>query len=417
MAPCVCASITEASTKGPSKTGIHCPSSRKLSCACPVPSSSPPSTSVPPTTSFAQRGKSGGLPSGLFESLVMTFGLTNAPADFQAFINDILRPFLDDFCTAYLDDILIFSDSLGEHKVHVRCILEALSKAGLHLKPEKCRFHQEYVKYLGLITRDGLKMDSSKVSTVVDWPTHKHLKDVQSFLGFANFYLRFIRGYSDVVAPLTALTKKKQGKHVPFVWDPAQQVATAPVLAHFDFDRQIVVETNASDYVSAGVLSQYGEQGILHPVAYFSKKHSPTECNYEICDKELMAIVRCFEEWRPHLEGTPMAIHDQVLSDHMIMSTKLLSRRQARCPSSCLGLISNAGTVTGGVAAAGRGQSPLADTGVGTTRSLSLSPCIRSLQPANSSPPDPESTPRKTSPHPTYNLTNRPAPPVDSAYP
>ena len=160
-------------------------------------------------------------------------------------------------------------------------------------------------------------------------------------VSIANFYRRFIKGYSDVVSPLTALTKKEQGKHAPFVWGPAQQdvcdrlktaFTTAPILAHFDFDRQIVVETDASDFVSAGVLSQYDDQGILHPVAYFSKKHSPAECNYEIYDKELMAIVRCFEEWRPHLEGAPTPV--QVLSDHKnleyFMSTKLLSRRQAR---------------------------------------------------------------------------------------
>ena len=143
-------------------------------------------------------------------------------------------------------------------------------------------------------------MDPSKVSTVVDWPAPKHLKDVRSFLGFANFYRRFIKGLRCHL-PLTALTRKEQGKHVPFVCVPAQQDAfgrlktastTAPVLAHFDFDRRIVVETDASDYVSAGVLSQYDDQRILHPVAYFSKKHSPVECNYEIY--ELMAIVRRF---------------------------------------------------------------------------------------------------------------------------
>jgi len=193
-----------------------------------------------------------------FESLVMTFRLTNAPADFQAFINDVLRPFLDDYCTAYLDDILIFSDSLGEHKVHVRRVLEALSIAGLHMKPEKCKFHQESVKYLGLIiTRDGIKMDPSKVSTVVDWPAPKHLKDVQAFLGFTHLHPPHPRpstGASSKVLrclPTHVPHQKEQGKHVPFGWGPAQQDAfdrlktaftTASVLAHFGFERQIVVE-------------------------------------------------------------------------------------------------------------------------------------------------------------------------------
>lgn len=275
---------------------------------------------------------------GLFETLVMPFGLTNAPADFQHFVNDVLRPFLDRFCTAYLDDVLIYSETLEDHRNHVRQILDKLRSAGLFVKPEKCKFHQSSVEYLGLvITTKGLQMDPKKVEAVQQWPTPTKLKDVQAFLGFANFYRRFIKDYSKVAKALTQLTKKD----VPFKWDQSAQDAfddlkqrftTAPILRHFDFDRPIVVETDASDYVSAGVLSQYDDDNVLHPVAFFSKKHSPPECNYEIYDKELLAIVRAFEEWRPYLEGSKHPI--TVLSDHKnleyFMSTKLLNRRQAR---------------------------------------------------------------------------------------
>jgi hypothetical protein len=229
---------------------------------------------------------------GHFEYNVMPFGLTNAPASFQHFINDTLRNFLDVFCTAYLDDILIYSDSLAEHKVHVRQVLRKLKEAGLYLKPEKCEFHVQEVKYLGLIiTTEGVRMDPAKVTAVREWETPSNLKDVQAFLGFANFYRRFILGYSKIVAPLTALTKKDR----KFQWDAKAQAAflqlkeafcSAPILAHFDPDSECVVETDASDYVSAGILSQCGPDGLLHPVAYFSKKHSPAECNYEIYDKE-----------------------------------------------------------------------------------------------------------------------------------
>jgi hypothetical protein len=275
---------------------------------------------------------------GLFESLVMPFGLTNAPASFQHFINDVLRPYLDVFVTAYLDDILIYSDNLEEHRKHVLKVLEALSEAGLHLKPEKCEFHQQEVKYLGfIISTSGTKMDPAKVATIQEWPEPRNVKDVQSFLGFANFYRRFIKGYSNIVAPMTRLTRK----NTHFLWSDEcsqsfetlkQAFTTAPILRHFDYDREIIVETDASDYVSAGVLSQYDNEGLLHPIAFFSKKHTPAECNYEIYDKELMAIVRAFEEWRPELEG---ALHPiQVLSDHKnleyFMSTKLLNRRQTR---------------------------------------------------------------------------------------
>ncbi|KAH0610200.1 uncharacterized protein H6S33_011727 [Morchella sextelata] len=275
---------------------------------------------------------------GHFEYTVMPFGLANAPAIFQHWINDILRPYLDQFVTAYLDDILIYSETLSEHKEHIQKVLKVLDENHVHLKPEKCEFMVQETKYLGLIlTPNGNRMDPEKVIDVLEWTTPTNLRDVQVFLGFANFYRRFILGYSKIVAPLTALTKK----NVKFEWTDEREEAfqtlkkmftTAPILAHFNPDRKIVIETDASDYVSAGILSQRDNEGILHPVAFFSKKHSPAECNYEIYDKELLAIIRCFEEWRHHLEGAQFPI--EVLSDHRnleyFMTTKLLNRRQAR---------------------------------------------------------------------------------------
>jgi len=168
-----------------------------------------------------------------------------------------------------------------------------------------------------------------------------YLRLYRSLYSNTNFYRRFIKHSSKVVTPLTRMTKMEAGKYVPFVWGLEQQAAfdllkkaftSAPILGHFDYDREIIVETNASDYISAGILFQYDDDGVLRPVAFYSKKHSPAECNYEIYDKELMAIVRAFEEWRHHLEGSRHPI--QVLSDHKnlenFMSTKLLTRRQAR---------------------------------------------------------------------------------------
>jgi len=268
----------------------------------------------------------------------MPFGLTNVPADFQRFINETLAPFLDHFTSAYLDDILIYSDTMEEHTRHVHRVLERLTDAGLDLKPEKCEFHKTEVKYLGLIIgADGIKMDLSKVETVKAWPPPENLRDVRAFLRFANFYHRFVKGYSKVVEPLTRLTRKGQ----PFKWETKQQESfdglktsftMAPILRRFDHDRDIVVETDASDFVSAPVLSQYDDEGTLHPVAFFSKKHSPAECNYEIYDKELMAIVRAFEKWRAELQSVENPI--SVLTDHKNLeyftTTKLLNCRQAR---------------------------------------------------------------------------------------
>jgi hypothetical protein len=275
---------------------------------------------------------------GLFEYLVMPFGLANAPATFQHYVNDTLRPFLDVFCTAYIDDLLIFSESLHEHRKHVRQVLQALKDAGLQLDVDKCEFHKTEVLYLGLvISTQGIRMDQEKVEAIRNWENPKNVRDVRAFLGFANFYRRFIAGFSDIVTPLVRLTRKD----ISFRFDSActdafeqlkEAFCSAPILRHFNPDLTCVVEADSSDYVTAGVLSQHDEYGVLHPVAYLSKRLNPAECNYEIYDKELLAIVRCFEQWRPELEGAAFPI--QVLSDHKNLqyftTTKQLSHRQAR---------------------------------------------------------------------------------------
>src|SRR4051795_9475478 len=123
----------------------------------------------------------------------MPFGLTNAPATFQQWINNILRKYIDVTCIVYLDDILIFSENSEEHTKHVREILLALQEAGAYGKGEKSEFNVTSTKFLGFIVSDqGITMDTEKTSAVTDWPTPANVKDVQSFLGFANFYRRFI---------------------------------------------------------------------------------------------------------------------------------------------------------------------------------------------------------------------------------
>ena len=146
---------------------------------------------------------------GLFESLVMPFGLTGAPATFQRFINDSLRDYLDQFCSAYLDDILIYSKTREEHEEHVRKVLQRLREAGLYAKLSKCEFFVTETKFLGLIVgRDGFKMDPEKVRTILEWKTPRSATDVLRFNGFCNFYRRFIKNYSKIVTPLINLTKK-----------------------------------------------------------------------------------------------------------------------------------------------------------------------------------------------------------------
>jgi len=209
-------------------------------------------------------------------------------------------------------------------------------KAGLQVKPQKCEFHTNNVEYLGfIITTEGLQMDPAKITTIIEWPIPKKLRDVPSFLGFRNFYRRFIQDYSHLARPLTQLTKKGTA----FVWLDLCQAAferlkeaftTAPILIHFDFDKKMVVETDGSDIASAGILSQPGSDRLLHPIAFFSKKLTPAECNYNIYDKELMAVVRAFEECRAYLVGRPVTVRSDHQNLRYFTTKRLLNQQQAQ---------------------------------------------------------------------------------------
>ena len=189
-----------------------------------------------------------------------------------------------------------------QHREHVRKVLQKLQDAGLQLDIDKCEFEVQSTKYLGFIIEagQGLRMDPAKIQAIINWKAPTSAKGVLGFLGFANFYRRFIKDFSRITAPLYRLTKKD----VAFNWSKdackafewlKQAFIEAPILAQFDPDHETVLETDSSGYCSGGVLSQYKE-GVLRPIAFYSKKHAPAECNYPIHDKELLAIIRCLEE-------------------------------------------------------------------------------------------------------------------------
>lgn len=278
-------------------------------------------------------------PLGHFEYLVMPFGLTNAPAVFQALINDVLRDFLGRFVSVYLDDILIYSPNLADHQRHVRLVLQRLLENRLYVKKEKCDFHAPQVTFLGFIVREGrVQADPDKVKAVVEWPVPTDRKQLQRFLGFANFYRRFIRNYSQKAAPLTALTSPSR----PFTWTSAAEKAfshlktlftSAPVLTQPDPTLQFVVEVDASDTGVGAVLSQrHGPDARLHPCAFFSRRLSPAEANYDVGNRELLAVKLALEEWRHWLEGSTLPF--VVWTDHKnlsyIQTAKRLNSRQAR---------------------------------------------------------------------------------------
>ncbi len=273
----------------------------------------------------------------LFKYLVMLFNLYNESVSFQKYINNTLREHLDKFCTAYLNDILIYFDNELKHEIHVKLILQKLQEADLQMNIIKCKFHVTQVLYLELIIIiKEIKMNSSKIDIIVNWLILINVKDVQSFLDFANFYRRFIYDYSRITISLTRLIRKD----VLFVWFQKCQIAFnilkkvftfKIILRHYNLDYKIVIEINASNYVFKEILFQYDENDILHSVAYFSKKHNSVECNYEIYDKELMIIVCTFEKWWSELKDSIYSI--EMIMNHKnleyFMSIKQLSHHQA----------------------------------------------------------------------------------------
>jgi hypothetical protein len=276
---------------------------------------------------------------GHFEYLVMPFGLANAPATFQAFMNKTLAGLLDNVCVVYLDDILIYthSEDIEDHWRAVRAVLERLRSAELYANLSKCSFANKEVEFLGfVISTEGVSADRKKVATITDWPQPTSVREIQVFLGFANFYRRFIAGYAKITAPITELLKPAAA----FIWTDAAQLAfdelkerfsSAPVLRHFDPTLPIRLETDASQFAIAGILSQLFEDR-WHPVAFSSRKLQPAERNWETYDQELLAIVFSFKSWRHYLEGAQHTI--QVHTDHNnlrgIRAVQKLNPRQAR---------------------------------------------------------------------------------------
>ena len=274
---------------------------------------------------------------GLYEPLVMFFGLTNSPATFQSTMYGLLKHLiLAGKVMVYMDDILVFSKTLEEHREIVRQVLQILRENKLYLKAEKCDFEKTKIEYLGMIIWEGhVQMDPVKVQGVADWPEPDCKKDVQSFLGFTNFYRRFIRDYGRIAKPLTSLTGK-----VDWTWDIVQRTAfnglkeavtTAPVLILPDNENPFRVECDASDYALGAVLSQQRD-GKWHPVAFLSKAMTETERNYEIYDKELLAVMTALSEWRHFLLGSKHEF--EVWNDHKNLEyfrkPQKLNRRQAR---------------------------------------------------------------------------------------
>jgi hypothetical protein len=250
---------------------------------------------------------------GLYEWLVMPFGLPNAPSTFMRLMNHVLRMFIGKFVVVYFDDILIYNKNLNEHLDHLRNVLSVLRSEQLYANLKKYTFCMEKIVFLGyVVTAQGIEMDKEKVKAIWDWPTSKSVSEVRSFHGLASFYRRFVKDFSTIAAPLTEIVKKSVG----FKWNDKQDEAfnllkdkllSAPVLALPNFTRAFEVECDASSIGIGAVLMQD-----KRPIAYFSEKLNGAALNYPTYDKELYALVRTLETWQHYMWPKEFVIH----SDH-----------------------------------------------------------------------------------------------------
>src|SRR5258708_2160298 len=233
----------------------------------------------------------------------MFFGLCNSPMMFQMMMNNILQDFIHNGkAICYMDDILVYSCTLSDHWWIIRQVLSTLWEQRLFLKPEKCKFEQKEVKYLRLvILKDHVAMDPMKFHGVTEWPTPTKVKEVQSFLGFVNFYWKFICNFSNIACPLYALTRKTQ----QWVWGSPEQeafnalkmaVTSAPILTFLSQSSRFHLECDASNFVTGAVLSQAQADGMHQPITFMSKGFSDVEHNYQIHDKEMLAIMCALDE-------------------------------------------------------------------------------------------------------------------------
>jgi hypothetical protein len=270
-------------------------------------------------------------PTGHYEYLVLPMGLSNAPSTYQAVMNNVFRDMLGKHVLIYLDDIMVYSRTPEEHELHLKMVLERLREHNLQAKASKCEFYQANIKFLGhVVGVDGIQVDPSKIVAIHDWPVPKTVSDVRSFLGLANYFRKFVQGFSNLARPLALLTRNDR----LWSWDTAEQASfdglkralvSTPVLRMPDMDQEFVVIADACDYGLGAVLLQDN-----HPVAFWSRTMNDAESRYHTTEKELLGVVASVEEWRCYLLDKPF----RVITDHnpnTFFETKpQLSPRQVR---------------------------------------------------------------------------------------
>eukprot|EP00731_Ephydatia_muelleri_P009263 Em0004g1601a len=253
-------------------------------------------------TAFSTQG-------GHYEFNVMPFGLTNAPATFQRLMECVLAGLTYEQCLIYIDDIIVFSATFPQHLERLQTVLEHLAAAGLRLKPSKCHFAQNQICYLGhIVSQQGVQADPEKLRAVLMYPAPHNIKELRHFLGLANYYRRFIEGYSAIAEPLHKLTRKTAGG---YKWsnecDDAfsllkQKLTMSPILAYPCFQQPFILATDASEFAVGGVLSQK-INGVERVISYWSRQLNKAERNYSTVEREALAVVAAVKEFYPYLYG------------------------------------------------------------------------------------------------------------------
>ncbi|WVZ49657.1 hypothetical protein U9M48_000994, partial [Paspalum notatum var. saurae] len=277
-----------------------------------------------PKTAFSTRY-------GLYEYLVMSFGLTNAPAFFMYLMNSVFMNELNKFVVVFIDDILVYSKNEKEHEEHLRIVLSRLREHKLYAKFSKCAFWLKEVAFLGhILSAKGVAVDPSKVEDVLNWKQPQTVTEIRSFLGLAGYYRRFIKDFSKIAKPMTALTQK----NAKFAWSPKCEEAfgtlkklltTAPVLAQPDITKPFDVYCDASGSGLGCVLMQEGRV-----IAYASCQLRKHEVDYPTHDLELLAVVYALKKWRHYLLGNTCHIYTDHKSLKYIFTQPELNMRQRR---------------------------------------------------------------------------------------
>ena len=268
---------------------------------------------------------------GLYEFRVLCFGLTNAPGTFQNIMNNVLKDVVGKSVLVYLDDIVVYSKNQEEHYKRLEIVLQLLREHQLYANMAKCRFKKPELHFLGhVVSAAGLHVDSKKTAIVKDWPAPTNVQQLQQFLGFANYFHRFVWGWALLVADMQGLLSKK----ADYVWTDAcdrgftglkDALCSAPVLLLPDLNKTFKVVADACGVGLGAVLMQDGQ-----PVAFDGKRLTPAEQNYDVGEQELLAVIHALEHWRCYLNGVEFTVITDHSPNTFFTTKKLLSPRQAR---------------------------------------------------------------------------------------